>query len=224
MLTLGYCYEYMGDVAGAWHQSVLKLLMHASGHGFGVREVPVETGPFLSKARNQILRRSQEHGDDYVLFSDTDTIFAPSDVDLLVEADAAIAGALYFAAASDQPPWATALVEGDDGLESITLPEPPPFPEFPENASPEDYANALIEYRVWEDENLAPRPVAAVGCGLMLVRADVRDAMLEAYDHPFEYVGDVGEDVIFCQRAAELGHQTILVPRARIGHIKRQAI
>jgi hypothetical protein len=217
-VTLGYCYPQFGDVAGQWHQSVLKLLVSANGSGYGFREVPVETGPFLSKARNLILQRSLEYGDDYVLMSDTDTVFQPEDVGLLLDADAAIAGALYYAAASDQTSWATALVEGEGGqLDPLVLPE---LPEPPDEDDAEAQARYVAEYT----EATKVRPVTAVGCGLMLIKAEVVQVMLEQFEHPFEYVGDVGEDIIFCRRAAELGYETVVVPRARIGHLKRGVI
>lgn len=243
VITLGYCYSGAFGVAGMWHQSVVKFLATAGHMGFGVREMPSETGPFLSRARNHILERHLEYGDDYLLFSDTDTIFRPEDVGLLLEADAAIAGALYYAAAADQPLWATALVEdeelGGDAMKPIVLPELPKAPKRAdfERLQAEDAEAAALGHDLmlteegWrgmvaayqaelEAPEYQPQVVKAVGTGMMLIKHEVAVAMREEFEHPFEYVGDTGEDVIFCLRAAELGFETVLVPQARIGHLK----
>lgn len=217
-ISLGYTYSERIGVSGRWHQSVIRFLASVSAAGYAARELPVETGPFLSQARNKILQRHLEFGDDYMLFTDTDIVFTPEDVGLLLAADAAIAGAHYLTAASGQQPWATALVEGDDGLEPVALPEIPPQPE-------KDEAGQVDEEEMgkWIGEYVSltqPRKVAAVGCGLMLIKHEVVVAMAEGYVHPFEYLGNTGEDIVFCQRAADLGFDTMLVPQAHVGHLK----
>lgn len=224
VISIGYCYSEKGGVAGRWHQSVVKLLASVSAAGFACRELPMETGPFLTQARNKILQRHLEFGDEYMLFTDTDIIFTPEDVGLLLAADAAIAGAHYLTAASGQQPWATALVEGESGLEPVTLPELSPQPiGAVEGMTPEQKARCDEEMSKWIAEYMAktqPMKVAAVGFGLMLIKHEVVVAMAEKYDNPIEYVGNTGEDIVFCQRAAELGFETMLVPQARVGHLK----
>ena len=238
VLTLGYCYSGVFGVAGLWHQSVLKLLAAGSRAGLAFREMPAETGPFLSRSRNHILERHLQYGDDYLLFTDTDTVFSPEDVGLLLEADAAIAGALYFAAAPDgKPPWATALVEDGDmdpdgGGESVSpvyvpivLPELPVAPLREENHTDEQYTAAVQDFMVeLARPEFQPQKVASVGMGLTLIKREVCEAMAMTFENPFEYVGDTGEDITFCHRAASIGFDTILVPQARIGHIKQVII
>lgn len=228
VITLGYCYSELNGVAGAWHSSILKLYAAGARAGYAFRECPVETGPFLSSARNMILSRSLEYEDDYLLMTDTDTVFQPQDVSLLLEADAAIAGAHYLTAAAGEPPRAVALVEvdseaavGEKTYEPVDLPELPTPPYAEEFEDTKDYEPAVMAYMAeLAEPEYAPRKVAAVGCGLMLIRRDVMVAMAEEFDNPFEYVGNVGEDVTFCLRAAHLGFDTVLVPQARIGHLK----
>ena len=231
VITLGYCYSERIGVAGLWHQSVVQLLAAGSRAGWAFREMPAETGPFLSRSRNHILERHLQHGDDYLLMTDTDTVFSPEDVGLLLEADAAIAGALYYAAAPDGgPSWATALVEGNDGITvPITLPELPAFPRVTDfdgdDGGAADYEAAVaMHLQEIREPEFQPQKVKSVGCGLMLIKREVCEAMAKAHENPFEYVGATGEDITFCHRAADLGFDTILVPQARIGHLKTAII
>jgi len=226
ILTLGYCYSAHFGVAGLWHRSVVQLLAAGSRAGLAFREMPAETGPFLSRSRNHILAKHLEYGDDYLLMTDTDTVFTPEDVGLLLESDAAIAGALYYAAAPDGgPPWATALVEDGEVFNPIVLPELPSFPVPGEFEDTKDFEAAVgMHLQELQQPEYQPQKVASVGMGLTLIKHEVCEAMAEAFPNPFEYVGDTGEDITFCHRAADLGFDTILVPQARIGHIKQMII
>jgi hypothetical protein len=227
IITLGYCYSAAFGVAGLWHRSMVQLLAAGSRAGLAFREMPAETGPFLSRSRNHILERHVEHGDDYLLMTDTDTIFTPEDVGLLLEADAAIAGALYYAAAPDGgPPWATALVEDSPGhFSPVVLPELPSFPSPSEFEDTQDFEAAVaMHLQAIREPEFQPQTVASVGMGLTLIKGEVAAAMEMTFEHPFEYVGDTGEDITFCHRAASIGFDTVLVPQARIGHIKQVII
>ena len=233
VITIGYCYSERFGVAGQWHRSVVALLAAGSRAGLAFREIPGEGGPFLSRTRNHILEKHLGFGDDYLLMTDTDTIFSPEDVGLLLEADAAIAGALYYAAAPDGgPPWATALVEDEPGhFAPIVLPELPVAPD-PAEFVPGERGDALLEYEAavgmflqeLKEAEFQPQKVASVGMGLTLIKREVCEAMAAAHEDPFEYVGHTGEDITFCHRAADLGFDTILVPQARIGHLKAVVI
>ncbi len=224
-MGLAYCYGQAG-VAGLWHQSIVNLLAAGAGWHWGFRPIPVETGPFLSKARNMIVSSYLKNDDQYLLFTDTDCVFTPQDVKLLMEADTAIAGATYYTAAAGSEPWVTALVEGDDGAYApLTLPELPTVPDTSAYEDTEEdharFARDLEAYQAaYLDPQFDPRPVVAVGMGLTLMRRDVVEAMAGAHEYPFEYIGNLGEDVVFCLRAKELGFEPMLVPRARIGHLK----
>jgi hypothetical protein len=209
---------------GAWVQSLLACAARSASLGFGLIPQACETGPQLDKARNMLLRSFLTTELDYLLFSDTDIVFTPDDVKLLLEADAPIAGALYFTAAADTEPWPVALEWGPDESEGtskslvpITLPEPP---EDLFDGDHSDFADPNEKFRDWEREALAPRRVDALGAGLLLIRRDAALAVAERHARPFEYADGRSEDANFCLRAAELGFESLLVPQARVGHIK----
>jgi len=242
-IFLGYCAG--ATVHTAWVSSLLACAARSPALGLALRPRLCESGPMIQKARNLLLRAFLETEDEYLLFVDTDIVFSAEDIKLLLEADAPIAGALYFTAATGMEPWPVALERRDEeaepgvevsdgksdtrapGLVPITLPEPPEdllAGKLREDATAEEVAAAdaqdakLLE---WLETETQPRRVDAVGAGLMLVRRDVAAALAEAHDgRPFAYVDDIGEDVTFCLRAAELGFETILVPAARVGHVK----
>lgn len=239
--SLAYCWNEARGVSGFWHQSVLKT-MAGTARSLRWREIPVESGPHLSRARNAAIERFLESEDEFLLWTDTDAVFEPGDVLALLEADKPIAGALYFQIVTGVDPWPVALVpewtEPDDEGKSgptgdyvpVTLPElasPPDTPEGLEELSEEEraqslqtYSDALAAYEAAQAKLLAPMKVAAVGFGLTLIRREVVEAVRTIYPNPIEFEGTRGEDLVFCLRAAEMGFDTYLVPRARIGHSK----
>ena len=237
-ITLGYCWSEERGVSGFWHGSVLRLLQAFAGR-YGFREVPIEAGPFVSRARNLIVERFLSTEDEYLLFTDTDVVFHPEDLDLLLAADASIAGALYFNAATGMAPWCTALVPemqttGDEEvptgdyvpLELPILPEPPVPPgEDAGEGAVQAYADLVATYQgLLDGPDYQPRVVSGVGMGLTLIKRQVVEAVRSTYKRPFEFVDDMGEDLVFCLRAAEMGFETVVVPHARVGHVKRTVL
>lgn len=201
---------------GSWVQSLWATAAKGPSLGFTIAQVPCDTGPELSKARDLLLRQFLGNEPyEYLLFSDTDIVFTPEDVKLLLDAKAAIAGALYFTAAPgfESRPVALGKEVDEDGSVSyrpITLPEPPEgFEEWEEDAIREWIAAATVN-----------RPVATTGMGLTLISRECAQTVADAFPRPFEYQDGLSEDLTFCLRAAELGFETTLVPAARVGHIK----
>jgi GT2 family glycosyltransferase len=212
-----------GGVSGFWHDSIVRLIGAGAQLGLGFRPVSVESGPFLTRARNTVVQAFLRNTDDYLLFTDTDMVFHPQDVRLLLESDAAIAGALYFNAATGSDPWCTALVrDGEDYVPLVPpeLPLPPDPRQFGEDGQ-EEYAAAVSEYLTeMNKEEYGPIPVAGVGMGLTLIKRAVVEAVADTHPKPFEFENDMGEDLTFCLRAAALGFATVVVPQARVGHVK----
>ena len=198
-------YVHPGIVHEMWMMSVLSLIARSPGV-FAIRPAGVHTGPLLSRARNTLVEAFLQSSDDYLLFTDTDMVFTFEDVKTLVETDAPIAGALYYSAATGiADPWCTALVPSDDD-EDTFVPLVVPEPDAATNAP------------------AGPIEVACVGMGLTLIRREVVEALapvrrLWPFAETVEERG-YGEDLTFCLRAAEEGFKTVVVPAARVGHIK----
>lgn len=200
-------YVQPGIVHEMWMMSVLGLIARSPGV-YAIRPAGVQSGPLLSRARNLLVQSFLETDDQYLLFTDTDMVFKFEDVELLVAADAPIAGALYYSVAAgvDSGPWCTALVaseEDPDTYVPLTLPGPDAEEELP-------IADTIR--------------VAGVGMGLTLIKREVIEALAPVKRlWPFAETDEergYGEDITFCLRAAELGYETVVVPQARVGHIK----
>jgi len=232
-------------------RSLIAVAARSSELGFMVRPRDVEVTIERPRALNLLLKSFLQTEDEYLLFADTNIAFAPQDVAMLIAADAAIAGALYFTAATGQESWPTAWVgqeppaevEGKelanyapeflDGPQyvSVTLPTPPedllPTYEVTEDMSTEDKVEADRRQEAmgaWAATLATPIPVAGVGFGLALVQREVARNMAENFEWPFEAVQDRREDLTFCLRAAELGFETVVVPAARVGHMRQEMI
>lgn len=157
-----------------------------------------EGGPLISRARNMICEQFLETEADYLLMTDTDTVFGAEDVRLLLEARKPIVGALYFGILGGNPQstFPVALTYQSGVLQSL-------------DKVPDKHTK-----------------VDAVGMGLTLIRRDVIAGLQpsSALNHPFAekvYNGrHHGEDAVFCLEAKKLGFETWLQPKARIGHIK----
>jgi len=229
-------------VTAEFLRSVLAVGSRSTQFGFVVRSLDVEVSVERPKARNMLLKNFLEGSDDYLLFVETDIAFAPQDVAMLIAADAPIAGALYFTAATGAESWPTAWVkqgetEGDGTANPATdyvpvqLPTPPedllPTYEVTEDMSAEDKAEADRRQQAmesWLAVLSLPIPVAGVGFGLALIRRDAAQQVADAYEWPFEAVQDQREDLTFCLRSAQLDLQTVVVPAARVGHVRSRML
>lgn len=207
-LYLGYV---TGDtVATAWHRSILRTAAQSQQFGFVVRprDAEVNRAGQVPYAKNLLLKSFLETEDDYLLFVDTNIAFAPQDVAMLLATDAAIAGALYFSAASGSESQPQAWVESEDGFAPVALPKPP-----------EDFNEADQEQlEAWMATLSVPIPVAGVGLGLCLVSRATAEAAVADFVYPFEAVQDRSEDLTFCLRAAPGG--TVVLPSARVGFMQ----
>ncbi len=64
----------------------------------------------------------------------------------------------------------------------------------------------------WKDE---PFEIQNGGFGCMMVHRSVFDGM----ERPYFRIGEIGEDVYFCNEARKLGHKIWALPSLRVGHI-----
>ena len=157
-----------------------------------------ESGPLIARSRNLLLERFLKTDADYMLMADTDVVFTPSDVRLLLEARKPIVGALYFGILGGNPEstFPVALTKQDGVVQSL-----------------DSVPDGLTR-------------VDAVGMGLTLIERRVVESLdpHASLNRPFAemvYNGrHHGEDVVFCLEAMKAGYETWLEPKARVGHIK----
>lgn len=196
IIFIGFCHP--GKVYTAWMESILGLLGQ-----FRVIIKGAEGGPLISRARNMLCEQFLKTEADYLLMTDTDVVFEPTDVQALLEAGKPIVGALYFGILGRNPnsTFPVALSYQDGVLQSL-----------------DDAPSKLTE-------------VDGVGMGLTLIERSVIESLKpdSQSNEPFAETvwpnldGTLrhhGEDAIFCLKAKEKGFQTWLEPKARVGHMK----
>lgn len=141
---------------------------------------------------------------DYILFCDSDQVFTPNDIDLLLRANKdIIAGAIRMVDGSYAQGWYNA-----------------------------DYFTKLkTTYRLVDfllDSFDDPFRISLLGCGFTLVKYGIIEQLkfpwFKALPYPGGMAGYFGEDMSLFQRIMGLGYQCWLHPKVRIGHEKSLVI
>lgn len=208
------------DVDSAFHRDVSRLIFQ-DGHGGPGRildYIDMDSGPRLTHARNQMVGRFLDnhvpHGAEWLFWLDADMTFQPQWIyDLVDLADPLTrpiyAGVAWMQGRDDRAASPNIFVPyGDGGVTNIA--------------------------RLPEGER-GPLDCLATGSACVAVHKqvylDVFKAWHERTCRPWYSEVEmptpkgnyaVGEDVTFCIRAAELGHQTWVDTRYEFGHRKRR--
>lgn len=226
-VAFGYTWDEARGVSGYWHRSILSMLQGLSGR-VGFRPIGREGADLNDLVRTFL----SNEGDDYLLLMDPYVVFQAEDVALLLEADAAIAGATVYDAAPGGTLRCTALVpdgENPDGTPvgyvPWVAPDNPPQPARKEGFDSDEEAEADLQQQVADyvaalgSDTYGPQPVSSIGMHLTLIKREVLVQIAEIYGLPFEAVPGQSAEAEFCRRAAEFDHKTVVVPKARIGHV-----
>lgn len=188
-------YVHPGWVTHEFHESVTRLLRYSPHE---ITLINKRSGPLIARARNEIVKAFLGTDTSHLWLVDTDVRFEPWQLERLLETGVPIVSALYMGQHEDETVFPVAFVRHDAELRR------------PESL-----------------EGLAE--VAAVGMGCCLIRRDV----LEAFEPvrpgwPFAegfWDGEpVGEDTLFCLRAAENGFRSAVLASCRVGHVKSRVI
>jgi len=148
----------------------------------------------VSKCRNKIVKKAFDWGATHLLMLDDDMTFPDNIVDILLNHNKPIVGALAF---KRRPPYLPVIYQEN--------------PNYPERMKVDtDYEKGLIE-------------VAATGAACLLVQMEVFRRMRHPWfdfkpdeQFPGEYVG---EDIMFCKKAKELGYKIYVDTMHPIGHL-----
>ena len=152
-------------------------------------------------ARNELAAIAVFNNVDYVLWLDSDMVFAPNTLVKMVrdleQNDLDIVTGLYF---RRNPPFTPVLFDElkRDG-DAISWSE---FAEIP---------SGLFE-------------VGGCGFGCVLMRAEVLQKVQETCGLLFAPIGNNGEDVAFCIRARECGYKIYCDPEVKCGHVAHTVI
>ena len=141
---------------------------------------------------------------DYILFCDSDQLFTPQDIDLLLKANKdVISGAIKMMDGSYAQGWYNA----------------------------EYFAKMKCTYRLVDfqlDYFDEPFRISLLGCGFTLIKHGIIEKLdfpwFKALPYPAPMVGYFGEDTSLFQRIIQAGHQCWLHPKVKIGHEKTYVI
>ena len=150
----------------------------------------------VDKARNDLAKRAVESGADYVLWLDSDMVFAPGLLEqLMADMDGRdiVCGLFHMR----KPPFKPCLFKKlRQGMNVLTN-------------EAEDYDDHPTE-TIFE--------VEGCGFGCVLMRAKVLKDIRGKYGEPFSRLPGYGEDVGFCIRARGCGYKIHCDPRIEVGH------
>lgn len=216
-MSLSIGYAHPGTVPHEFTQSLLGLLMadHARGDdtrllGGAGAQIAVQSGPRIAWARNEIVRTFLERTEsDWLLMVDSDMVFRPDALDLLLEAAhpsrAPIVGGLCFGG-------------GRSGIM---------FPTLYRLRRPDEEGDPVVLIEDYPTDALCR--VDATGAAFLLMHRGALRRMEQRFEdttYPWFIEGSVykgvqfGEDWAFCMRAKVLGIPVYVHTGAKIGHVK----
>lgn len=184
----------MDQVAAGFAQSLATL------NKVGECSVAFIQNSLIYDSRNKIAKMAIEMQSDFVMWFDSDMIFAPDVLERLMkhaEDGKDIISGLYFRRAAPYTPVLfKTLTPCPDGMHAETF---------------NDYPDETFE-------------CAGIGFGCALVRTQVLFDMAAKFGDWFSPIGRIGEDIAFCIRARELGYKIHVDPTIKCGHIGQAVI
>ena len=162
----------------------------------------MQAGSLIYTSRNNLATKAIEAEADYVLWLDSDMVFAPDTLarmlDTAVERDIDILTGLYFRRV---PPYSPVLFDRLDIKKNDVC----SWSEF------ETIPDELFE-------------VGGCGFGCVLVNTEVFLSVQSRFNNMFSPLGNNGEDVAFCWRARQCGYKIWCDPSIICGHIGKVVI
>lgn len=220
---------YGGMVNLYYMQSVLALKEALAARGVGLHVELVGGDALISRARSRLAQRFLAHPQaTHLLFVDADIAFEPANVLRLLEADKAVCGGVYPTKKVDWERARAAALAGVDDLQAASMNYVLRFLPTPDRSIAVDDGFAQVSY---------------VGTGLMLIRRDAMQRLVDAHPELRAKMGDMGgadqpdavmvfetmiepetgeylsEDYAFCRRWRDLGGEIWADVQSRLGHI-----
>lgn len=163
--------------------------------------VGFEISSLIYTARNNLAARAIQLGADYVLWLDSDMVFAPDILERLFADYSAgkgdIISGLYFRRVAPFKPVLFSAVESTA--------------EGPFTAEPESIPDDVFE-------------IAGCGFGCVLMPTEVLMDVIGKYGNPFDPINGMGEDLSFCWRARQCGYRIVCDPAVSLGHVANMVV
>ena len=192
--------HYSG-IPGKFVVNITNMSLHLVDKGYAVNTF-YSQGTIISSQRNKIAQAVVDEEYDHLFFVDCDMVFAPQEINKLLEMDVDIVGGLYYARRPKHRPLA---FKDFDGLHYI----------------------GMKQHEI-DAHKGQPFKCFGVGTGFLLIKGKVLKKMyekdyVEQNGYPFNFWQtengtQMGEDLSFCYRAKELGHDIWCHPGVDLGH------
>ena len=184
----------MNQVPAEFADSLSRLTAH------GLRDYRLgqifKMGSLIYTSRDEIAKRAIEDGADYVMWFDSDMVFPPNTLELLMEhmenPEIDMVSGLYFRRVQPFTPVLFDKLElGDD----------------------------KVEWTDFEEIKAEPFEVGGCGFGCVLMPTDIFIDVQSEFGQMFTPIKGMGEDLSFCWRARQLGFSIWCDPRIPLGHV-----
>ena len=151
--------------------------------------VMFQVGSLIYDARNKLAKQAIQMEADYTMWFDSDMVFEPDTMVRLLAHDAPIVSGVYF---RRSPPYHLVAFDKCD-----------------------------MENREWSDLPLPTETVkcGGVGFGCVLIKTEVLFDVASKFGTWFDPMNGFGEDLAFCWRARQCGHDILIDPSIQCGHI-----
>lgn len=198
-----------GDIHMRCAQSLIATTLLGAASSITIQQC----GPYLDMGRNKMVNTflTEEYAHcDRLLFVDSDIAFDPSLIQTLVDDDLPIVSGVYHSLF-------------DQGIRPVVY----------EWTQKEGEPRLMSPINNWggrsESDHLVE--VEGVGAGFLMIRRDVIERFLEDYQQPQVWFGmdivdsvELGEDLTFCVRAADLDIPIVVDRRVQVAHHKAIAL
>lgn len=158
-------------------------------------DIFVCNGTLAHVARDRVACKAINDGYTHVLWLDADMVFTP---DILED--------LQFG--------------GKDFVTGIAVSRRPPFNYC-------IFKSLVFDHQQnYEDNEIPKETFRVAGCGFacVLISTEILRKVMMTYKTCFLPMGDLGEDLAFCKRAAEQGYEIWAEPAVHVGHIGHNTV
>lgn len=185
------CVPTMDQVPAQFAQSLACL------QKVGQVAVAFQISSLIYTARNELAKKAIEMEADYVLWLDSDMVFAPDILKRLLEVDRDIVTGVYYRRAAPYTPVLFDQLDIDEnGCTFHNMDQVP---------------DTLTE-------------IAGCGFGCVLMKTQALFDVACIYQDMFSPIIGVGEDLSFCHRARSIGYHIYVEPSIKCGHVGHQII
>lgn len=165
------------------------------------------TSSLIYDARNQLAQKAVEGGYDFVLWLDSDMVFAPDLAEKLFETigDADLIAGIYFT--RKRAPY-----------------KPTIFDQLQYEFDEQMHITGLNVTNYYDYPKDAVFPIKACGFGAVLTRVSLIEKIMANLWLPFTPLTGMGEDLSFCYRATSVEGKLLCNSSVKCGHIGRVVI